>query len=156
MPNSLPRLRGGLAGLLLAGLAAGPALAANDLPPPKNGDTMPPVSLTITSENGAPKCDPAELRLPADSNVALQVVNQSKDEVTLTAPKIFENRYVLHHDGDVVHVANNDGYVVKQNGRGEIRLRTIAPGQYTFGCTSVTARNKPFEGKLTLVDPAAK
>ncbi|WP_018263794.1 cupredoxin domain-containing protein [Methylobacterium sp. WSM2598] len=156
MMRHLSLARGGLAGLLLAALA-GAALAANDLPPPKaGGDAMPPVQLTITSENGAAKCEPAELRLPANSNVALEVTNRSSARVTLTAPQIFQNKNVLHHDGDVVHVASNDAYLVKENGTGEIRLRTIGPGEYTFGCTSVTAQSKPFEGKLTLVDPTPR
>ncbi|MEH3148097.1 MAG: hypothetical protein PGN34_22815 [Methylobacterium frigidaeris] len=132
----------------------GPALAANDLPPPKaGGEVMPPVEVTITTKDGAASCAPAELRLPAQSNVSLQVVNQSDAQVTITAPQIFQNKNVLHHDGDVVHVASNDAYLVKANGKGEIRLRTIAPGDYTWGCTSTNARSKPFEGRLTLVDP---
>ena len=143
--------------LSLAGLVAlaVPALAANDLPPPKaGGEVMPPVEVTISTKDGAAACAPAELRLPAQSNVSLQVVNQSDAQVSITAPQIFQNKNVLHHDGDVVHVASNDAYLVKAKGKGEIRLRTIAPGSYTWGCTSVNAQSKPFEGKLTLVDPA--
>ncbi|MFE1601963.1 cupredoxin domain-containing protein [Methylobacterium sp. ID0610] len=149
-----PRRLAAAVALLAAG-AAWPVLAANDLPPPKaGGDAMPPVQVTITAQNGAATCEPAELRLPANSDVALQVSNQSDERVTITAPQIFQNKNVLHHDGDVVHVASNDAYLVKARGTGEIRIRTIAPGQYTYGCTGVTAQSKPFEGKLTLVDPA--
>ena len=134
-------------------LLTGGAFAANDLPPPKT-DVMPPVEVTITAENGAPSCAPAELRLPAQSNVDLHVVNQSNEQVSLTAPQIFQNKNVLHHDGDVVHVASNDAYLVKANGKGEIRLRTIAAGEYTYGCTATSKQDKPFTGKLTLIDPA--
>lgn len=94
------RLRVAIAAALLIGAGTAlPAVAANDLPPPTaGGDVMPPVKVTITSENGAAKCDPAELRLPANSNVALQVTNQSDARVTITAPQIFQNKNVLHHD----------------------------------------------------------
>lgn len=139
------------AALLLAALTGG-ARAANDLPPPKT-DAMPPVEVTITAENGVPVCAPAELRLPAQTNVDLQITNQSNEQVSLTAPQIFQNKNVLHHDGDVVHVASNDAYLVKANGKGAIRLRTIAPGEYKYGCTATTKQDKPFEGKLTLIDP---
>ncbi|AWN46297.1 hypothetical protein DK419_08205 [Methylobacterium terrae] len=139
------------AALLLTALTGG-ARAANDLPPPKT-DAMPPVEVTITAENGVPRCAPAELRLPAQTNVDLHVTNQSNEQISLTAPQIFQNKNVLHHDGDVVHVASNDAYLIKANGKGEIRLRTIAPGEYKYGCTAVSKQDKPFEGKLTLVDP---
>ncbi|KMO42523.1 hypothetical protein VQ03_10780 [Methylobacterium tarhaniae] len=146
-------LRAATAAAFLAVALSGGARAANDLPPPKT-DAMPPVEVTITAENGVLACAPAELRLPAQSNVDLHVTNQSNLQVSLTAPQIFQNKNVLHHDGDVVHVASNDAYMVKANGKGEIRLRTIAPGEYTYGCTATTKQDKPFTGKLTLVDPA--
>ncbi|MGH1575276.1 cupredoxin domain-containing protein [Methylobacterium sp. P31] len=145
------RLNGSLASYLAPALAAmllvaGPAGAA---------ETMPSVELTMTVENGAAKCAPAELRLPANADVSIHVQNRSSSQIVLTAPRIFENKNVLHHDGDVVHVASNEGYTVKQNGKGEIRVRTIAAGQYPFGCTSVNDRSQPFKGTLTLA-PAAQ
>ncbi|WP_331290369.1 MULTISPECIES: cupredoxin domain-containing protein [Methylobacterium] len=118
-------------------------------------EAMPSVDLTMTAENGAAKCAPAELRLPADTDVSIRVQNKSTSQIVLTAPQIFENKNVLHHDGDVVHVASNEGYTVKQNGKGEIRVRTIAAGQYPYGCTSVNDKSQPFRGTLTL-SPAAR
>jgi hypothetical protein len=130
------------------------AFAANDLPPPKaGGDVMPPVELAISGKAGSISCAPQELRLPAESNVAMSVSNQSDSQVTITAPQIFENKNVLHHQGDVVHVASNNGYLVKANGKGEIQFRTIAAGQYAYECTGVNDRSEPFKGALTLVDP---
>ncbi|GJD51805.1 hypothetical protein OPKNFCMD_4564 [Methylobacterium crusticola] len=156
-PKAVPSRRSGLAAcavLLAALLPSLPASAANDLPPPKaGGEAMPPVEVTITAQNETPQCAPAELRLPAQSNVDLHVINQSNLQVSITAPQIFQNKNVLHHDGDVVHVASNDAYLIKANGKGEIRLRTIAAGEYTYGCTSTNRRDATFTGKLTLVDP---
>jgi len=147
----IPSVRAAAAALLAAALSGG-ARAANDLPPPKT-DAMPPVEVTITAENGVPRCAPADLRLPAQSNVDLHVTNQSNTQVSPGPPQIFRDKNVLHHDGDVVHVASNDAYLIKANGKGEIRLRTIAPGEYTYGCTATTKQDQPFTGKLTLVDP---
>jgi hypothetical protein len=128
-----------------------PAEAAENMPSREGGSTdMPTVELTMTTEGRAAKCSPAELKLPANTDVRIRITNQSSSQIVLTAPRIFENKNVLHHDGDVVHVASNDGYTVKQNGKGELRVRTIAQGQYPFGCTSVNNRAEPFEGNLTL------
>ena len=113
-------------------------------------ETMPAVDLIMTADKGAAICAPAELRLPANADVSIRVQNRSSTQIVLTAPEMFENKNVLHHDGDVVHVASNEGYTVKQNGKGEIRIRTIAPGQYPFGCTSVNAKSQPFRGTLVL------
>jgi hypothetical protein len=144
--EAAPALRLGSVLLTAALLIGGAAPAA---------ETMPSVDLTMTVENGAAKCAPAELRLPADTDVSIHVENHSTSQIVLTAPQIFENKNVLHHDGDVVHVASNEGYTVKQNGKGELRVRTIAAGQYPFGCTSVNDRSQPFKGTLTLA-PAAR
>ncbi|MBP1183108.1 hypothetical protein [Methylobacterium sp. PvR107] len=80
--------------------------------------------------------------------------NRSTTQFVLTAPQIYETKNVLYHDGDVVHVASNEGYTVKQNGKGEIRARTNAAGQYPFGCTSLNDTSKPFRGTLTLTRAA--
>jgi len=140
---------------LLVLLAAGPALAQGKPLPQPATDAMPPVELTISLKDGKPVCAPAELKLPADTNVALNIVSSADAPVTITAPGQFENGLVLHADGDLVHVASEKGYTVKQNGQGEIRVRTIAAGQYPYGCTSVNDRSQPFRGTLTL-SPAAR
>ena len=117
---------------------------------PSNDQKVPPVEIVMTVENGAAKCAPAELRLRANSDVAMNVVNKSTSQMTLTAPHIFENKNVFHHTGDLVHVASNDGYLVKANGKGVLKVRTIVEGSYPYGCASVTNQSKPFEGNLLL------
>lgn len=136
-------------GVLVSGIAA-PRAAENMDSRPSNDQRVPPVEILMTVEDGGARCAPAELRLPAKSDVELSIVNNSTSQITLTAPRIFENKNVLHHDGDLIHVASNDGYLVKANGKGTLKVRTIADGQYPYGCTSVTNKSKPFEGKLTL------
>jgi hypothetical protein len=139
---------------LAALLLAGPALAqGKPLAPPAN-DAMPPVELTISMKEGKPVCEPAELTLPADTNIALHIVSSADAPVTITAPGQFENGLVLHADGDLVHVASEKGYTVKQNGQGTLRLRTMKAGQEEYACTSTRNANAPFKGKLVLSPPA--
>ncbi len=145
-----------LALALVAGpvLLAGPGLAqGKPLPPPASGAT-PVVELTIALKDGKPVCDPAELRLPADTNVTINVVSSADAPVTLTAAGQFENGRVLHADGDLVHVASEKGYTVKQNGRGTLKLRTMPAGETPYGCTSTRNASAPFVGKLVLTPPA--
>jgi len=142
------------AAALVACLTAGPVFAQGKPLPPPASDVMPPVELTISLKDGKPVCAPAELRLPADTNIALHIVSTANAPVTLTAPGQFENGLVLHADGDLVHVASEKGYTVKQNGQGTLKLRTMKAGQEDYACTSTRKEDAPFKGKLVLVPPA--
>ncbi|MCJ2067266.1 cupredoxin domain-containing protein [Methylobacterium sp. J-030] len=117
-------------------------------------DAMPPVELIISMKDGKPVCDPAEILLPANTNVALHIVSSADAPITITAPGQFENGLVLHADGDLIHAASEKGYTIKQKGQGTLRLRTMKPGQEEYACTSNRNANDPFKGKLTLTQPA--
>jgi hypothetical protein len=136
-------------------LLAAPALSAEDAKarPPASAVT-PPVELTVTLQDGKPVCAPAELRLPADTDVALTVVSEANVPVTITAAGQFEGGHVRHADGDLVHVMSEKGYLVKANGRGTLRLRTLAAGDHPYGCTATNRQDAPFVGKLVLAPPA--
>ena len=156
-----PRLTGPRAGALVAGgltaalALAVPAAAEQSKPLPKPAtDVMPPVEITISEQDGKPVCAPAELRLPADTNVEIRVVSSAGTPVTITAPGQFENARVLHADGDLVHVASEKGYLVKQNGKGTLRLRTMPAGEHDYACTGTTTQTAPAVGKLILTPPA--
>ncbi len=157
MPHQRPlvsaALLAALALTLPNGVQAQETSQGKPLPPPAS-DVMPPVALTIEMRDGHPVCQPAELRLPADTNVALDVVSRADQPVTITMPGQFENGRVLHADGDLVHVASEKGYTVKREGRGQLRLRTIAAGEKPFACTGANSRSNPFEGKVILTPPA--
>ena len=142
-----------LASLALA-VMAGPALAQGKPLPPPASSVTPTVELSIGLQDGKPVCAPAELRLPADTNVTLNVVSTADAPVTLTAAGQFENGKVLHADGDLVHVASEKGYTVKQNGKGTLKLRTMQAGETAYGCTSTRNADAPFVGKLVLTPPA--
>ncbi|AWN42768.1 anaerobic typically selenocysteine-containing protein [Methylobacterium durans] len=135
-------------------LSIGPAWAEGKPLPPPASNAMPPVELTINMDNGKPVCAPAEVLLPADTNVELHVVSQANAPITITMGEQFENGRVLHADGDLVHVMSEKGYLVKQNGKGTLRLRTMKAGSQEYACTSTKNQDAPFKGKLTLTPPA--
>lgn len=137
---------------LAASLCGTAACAQGKLGPPAS-DVMPPVELTINLQGKKPLCEPTELKLPADTNVELHVISHADVPVTITMQNQFENGHVLHADGDLVHVASEKGYLVKQNGQGTLRFRTLGAGEEPFGCTSNANRDDPFTGKLVLTAP---
>lgn len=122
--------------------------------PPAAGEAMPPVELTIAIKDGKAVCAPAELRLPADTNVELHIDSSANQTVTLTMEDQFEKGHVLHADGDAVHVASEKGYTIKQNGKATIRLRTLSVGERPFACTGTASQSDPFRGKVILSAPA--
>ena len=134
-------------------LGLGTLAQAKDLPPPSS-DSMPPIELTITMDQGKPVCAPAELLVPANTNIALHIVSKADRPVTLTIPGQFSNGLVLHADGDLVHVASEDGYLVKQAGQGVLRLRSKGAGQDEYACTSTANKDQPFKGQYVRKDPA--
>ena len=142
-----------LAAIPALGLSSAALAQGKPLPPPAS-DAMPPVELSVEMRDGHPVCQPAELRLPADTNVALNVVSRADQPVTITMPGQFENGRVLHADGDLVHVASEKGYTVKRAGKGTLRLRTLAAGEKSFACTGANSRSNPFEGKVILTPPS--
>ena len=148
MRNALPNL----AALAIV-LLAGPAHAQGKPLPAPASDATPPVEMTISLEGGKPVCAPAELQLPADTNITLHIVSSADAPITITAPGQFENGLVLHADGDLIHVASEAGYTIKQKGTGTLKLRTMKAGQEEYACTSNRNANAPFKGKLVLTQP---
>lgn len=142
--------------MALGGMAlATPAVAAETKPlPPPSSNVMPPIELTVTLENGKPVCAPAELLVPANTNIALHIVSKADRPVTLTIPGQFSNGLVLHSDGDLVHVESEKGYLIKQNGRGTLRLRSEGVGREEYACTSTANESAPFKGQYVRKEPA--
>jgi plastocyanin len=118
-------------------------------------DALPPVELTVTLQDGKPVCAPAEIRLPANTDVMLQVVSQANVPVTITAEGQFEQGHLLHADGDLIHVMSEKGYTVKANGHGTLKLRTLDAGEHSYACTANNRRDAPFVGKMVLSPPAS-
>lgn len=123
------------------------------LPPPASTG-QPVMELTIDKRDGKIACAPAELRLPADTDAELRVVNRADQPVTLTIDGQFENGLVQHVEGDQGHSASEKGYTIKLNGKATLKFRTMAAGERPYGCTGVNSQNEPFVGKYILVPPA--
>ena len=140
------------AGLALALAATASAAAAPTNPPAT--DAVPPIELTITMDNSKPVCAPAELLVPANTNIVLHVVSQADRPVTLTIPGQFSNGLVEHADGDLVHVMSEEGYLVKQKGQGTLRLRSKGVGQDEYACTSTANQSEPFKGRYVRKETA--
>ncbi len=141
-----------MAGLALALAAVAPAKAAPTNPPATNA--VPPIELTITMDNGKPVCAPAELLVPANTNIVLHIKSQADRPVTITIPGQFSNGLVEHSDGDLVHVMSEKGYLVKQNGQGTLRLRSMDAGQEEYACTSTANQSEPFKGRYVRKEAA--
>lgn len=122
------------------------------LPPPAT-DVMPPVELRVGLTDGKATCSPAELPLPADTDIELRVVSTADRPVTITMEGQFEKGRVLHSEGDVTHVASEKGYTIKPNGEGTIRVRSLPPGEVPFACTSTANSSEPFRGRVVLGRP---
>lgn len=141
-------------GLLAALLVAGPAFAqGKPLPPPASSAT-PPTEITVSMDGTKAVCSPSEIALPAETNVTLNITSHATSPVIITMADQFENGRVLHSDGDIVHNASEKGYTIKQNGKGVLKLRTLAAGEHAYGCASINNQKKPFTGKVVLSPPA--
>lgn len=149
MMRNTPAAALGLAFMLLPAYA----LAQGKPLPAPSSDVTPPIELTIDMKDGKPVCAPAELLVPANTNIALNVVSHANADVTLTIPGQFSNGLVLHADGDLVHVESEKGYLVKRNGKGTLKLRTEGPGKAEYACTSTTNQKAPFTGSYVRKSP---
>ena len=115
------------------------------------GQQLPPIEIVTGVEGGAAKCEPGELRLPANQTVDLRIINKSDRQFTLAAPKIFDDGHLVRFEGDTIHAAGGAGYSVKANGTARIILRTPEAGEYPFTCADTRNQGSPFRGKLTVV-----
>ncbi|MDO9428426.1 MAG: anaerobic typically selenocysteine-containing protein [Methylobacterium sp.] len=149
-------MRNALIGLGALAAMASPTVAfAESKPlPPASSSTTVQGELNITMDGDKPVCAPAELQLPANTNVELHIVSKANVPVTITAPGQFEKGHVLHADGSLVHVSSEKGYLVKANGQGVLKIRTMQEGTETYACTTTSNQKAPFEGKLVLTAPA--
>ena len=117
-------------------------------------DVMPPIEITVSMDGTKAVCSPSEIALPADTNVSLTITSHASTPVIITMAEQFENGLVLHSDGDIAHNASEKGYTIKQNGKGMLKLRTMAAGEHAYGCASINNQREPFTGKVVLSPPA--
>ena len=157
-PIGLPRWQAwtrpgrGLAFAMLgvAGLAG--AVCAQVPAPAQLGDkVLPPVEILAETVGDSVRCSPAEIRLPAQDEIDLRLVNRTDQQITVGGPELFSDRNLLRTEGDIVHAASDLGYVVKPNATGRVVLRTPAPGQYRYSCAGTRSQGAPAGGVLEVV-----
>jgi hypothetical protein len=111
-------LRSSAVGTLLALTLAGavlPIVAVAQVPAPaERGDkVLPPIEILAELVGDSVRCSPAEVRLPAQDEIDLRLVNRSDQPLTFAGQEIFSDRYLVRLEGDVVHAASDQGYVVE-------------------------------------------
>ena len=76
------------------------------------------------------------------------------DELDDVAIRRARNEQVLHHDGDLAHIASGDGDTIKRNGRGVLKLCTLAAGGQDYAYASIDNQKDPVRGRLILTPSA--
>src|SRR5215210_3869156 len=100
--------------VFMLGVAGFSNPAAPQVPPPAQlGDkVLPPVEILAEMVGDSVRCSPAEVRLPAQDEIDLRLVNRTDQQVTVGGPELFSDRNLLRTEGDIVHAASDLGYVV--------------------------------------------
>jgi hypothetical protein len=146
------RYSGGVA-IVMLGAAGFAGTAAAQVPAPAQlGDkVLPPVEILAETVGDAVRCSPVEIRLPAQDEIDLRLVNRTDQQITVGGPELFSDRNLVRTEGDIVHAASDLGYVVKPNATGRVVLRTPAPGQYRYSCAGTRSQGAPAGGVLEVV-----
>ena len=108
-----------------------------------------PPEIQILVKEGDPRCEPQELRVPADANIDLRIQNQTGRTVVVRAPDLF--------GGDRVRGATNatkdgDGYAVAGRQNGQMIVHTPPQGEYRFACADQGAAAGEMAGKLVTIN----
>jgi Cupredoxin-like domain len=128
-----------------AGLAA--ALSSAALAQTSDEQKRPPEIQIV--HDGDPRCEPQELRVPADANIDLRIQNQSGRAVVVHAPDLF--------GGARVRAATNatkdgDGYAVASRANAQMIVQTPPQGEYRYACSDQGAAAGQMTGKLVTVN----
>ena len=128
--------------MFAAVLAAGAASAQT------SDEQKRPPEIQLLVKDGAPRCDPQELRVPADANIDLRIQNQSGRSVVIHAPDLFGAARVR---GATNATREGDGYVVAGHQSAQMIVHTPPQGEYRFACADQGATGD-MAGKLVTVN----
>jgi cupredoxin-like protein len=109
--------------------------------------TRPP-EILVTAKDGTPRCEPQELRVPADAHIDLRVQNQGGRSVVVRAPDLFGSDRVR---GATNATKEGDGYMVAGHHNGQMIVHTPPQGQYRFACADQGAVAGEMAGTLVTV-----
>jgi hypothetical protein len=111
-----------------------------------------PPEIQVLVQDGSPRCEPQELRVPADANIDLRIQNQGGRAVVLHAPDLFGGARVR---GATNAARDGEGYRVAGHENGQLIVQTPPQGAYRFACTDPGAAATDGTGKLVTVNSMA-
>ena len=111
-----------------------------------------PPEIQIVVHDGDPRCEPQELRVPADANIDLRIQNQSARPVVVRAPDLFGGARVR---GATNATKDGDGYTVASRVDAQMIVHTPPQGEYRFACSDQGASIGEMTGKLITVNSMA-
>lgn len=125
----------------LAGVAAAFALAPGGAQAQGSGQRQEGLEVLIVVRDEAPRCDPGELRLPANANVNLRIRNGGTKSVAFRAPDLMKTDAVRGAK-NAQPEANDAGYVIAGGQTGEFVVKAPPAGQYAASCADPASRTE--------------
>lgn len=119
--------------LCLAAAVAALAATATSAAAQGSGQRAASLEVTVLVRDEAPRCDPPELRIPADANVDLQIRNQGTRAIAFRAPDWFKSGQVTAATNARAE-ANATGYIVAAGQTGRLMVKAPPAGQSQVTC----------------------
>ena len=108
-----------------------------------------PIEALVQVGDGQPRCQPQELRLPAEANVDLRIQNGSGRSVVVRAPDLFADDRVRSATGAAAD--GSGGYRVEGGANAQIMVKSPPQGQYRYECADASGAGSGMNGTLTVV-----
>jgi hypothetical protein len=108
-----------------------------------------PIEALVQVSDGQPRCQPQELRLPADANVDLRIRNGGSRAVVVRVPDLFADDRVRSATGAAADGAG--GYRVEAGANAQMIVKTPPQGQYRYECADTGGAGSAMSGVLTVV-----
>lgn len=124
-----------LASLMATGVWAGSRTALSQ----STSQSTRPIEVVVLVKDSAPRCEPQELRVPADVNVDLRIQNTGARSVLFSSPDWLK--------GDAVRTATNaqrdpnGGYVVAAGQSAQMIVKSPPAGQHALICAEAGGGN---------------
>lgn len=149
----------GLGSMVLAASQA-PVPAASEFNSTTQPDTVlqpgiVPIKIELDAADGINGlCSPDPLRLPADTDVDLQLDNRGMTEVSFSAPVFFSANRVIDRDGGEVMETSGGSLLlsVPPGGTTSVRLRTTQQGEFDYKCFLRARPGETFDGSILVMN----
>ena len=142
MPPFVPHRTVALSGLAFLAASGGAFAQSSDAPTRA-------IETQILAGDGEPRCQPQELRLPADANIDLRIQNGGRRAILVRAPDLFADGRVRSAAGAANETTG--GYRVEAGGTAQIIVKTPPQGQYRYECADPVGGGPVMGGTLSVV-----